>query len=65
MNLIRLQLESLHPGVHVDGAEITLDKDAVAMRRRVLRLILDAGFDVSHVEQKRLTLEEIYAEVIQ
>lgn len=62
---IRSQLEALHPAIQVDGAKITLGEEAVDMRHQVLLAVLEAGFDVSHVEQKRTTLEEIYAEVIQ
>lgn len=60
---IRPRLESLHPGIQVDGAELVLDGSAISLRRQLLRLILDAGFDITHVEQQRATLEEIYAEV--
>jgi len=61
---IRSQLEALHPAIQVDGPIITLSENAVDVRRQVLLVVLEAGFDVSHVEQKQATVEEIYAEVI-
>ncbi len=62
---LRVRLESLHPGVHVDGALVRLEDEAVNARREVLRLIVEAGLDICHLEQQRATLEEIYAEVVQ
>ncbi len=62
---LRSPLESLHPGVHVDGPIIRLEDEAVNVRREVLRLIVEAGLDICHLEQQRATLEEIYAEVVQ
>jgi hypothetical protein len=34
------------------------------MRRQILTLLLNMDFDVVRVEQKRITLSEIYAETV-
>ena len=57
-------LQSLHPQIKVMGNNVTLEHDAIPLRRHVLSLILGSGFDVVHVEQKRTTIHDIYAEVI-
>jgi len=57
-------LKALHPQVQVERATITLTDEAIGLRRQILRMVLEAGLDVRHVEQKRATLEEIYAEVV-
>lgn len=62
---IRELLCSLHPGVEVNGAQITLHNEALARRRAVLSVLLSAGFDVVHLEQQRDTLEEVYARAVQ
>ena len=62
---MRACLESLHPKIHAVGVEVTLSEEAIELRRDVLRIVLEAGLDVCHVEQQRATLQEIYAEVVQ
>ena len=62
---IRAALEALHPQIQVEGAQVILSHEALGLRREVLQAILAAGLDVSQVEQKRATLEEIYAEAMQ
>lgn len=57
-------LQALHPQIKVTGHTATLEHDAIPLRRHVLSLILGSGFDVVHVEQKRTTIHDIYAEVI-
>ena len=57
-------LKALHPQVQVERATIILTDEAIGLRRQILRMVLEAGLDVRHVEQKRATLEEIYAEVV-
>jgi len=58
-------LGALHPQVEVDGNAVTLVDDAIGMRRHVLSVLVGTGYDVVRVEQKRATLEEIYAEAVQ
>jgi ABC-2 type transport system ATP-binding protein len=63
MEPLRPRLEALHPGIRVNGAELVMSGEAISLRRQVLSLILEASFDIAHIEQQRATLEEIYAEV--
>jgi len=58
------QLRSLHSNLRVDGSQVILVDEAIGLRRQVMQMILEAGFDIFHVEQQRATLEEIYAEVV-
>ena len=57
-------LEALHPQVEINGNSVTLADEAVGMRRHVLSVLVGTGYDVVRVEQKRSTLEEIYAEAV-
>lgn len=58
-------LDSLHPGVEIEGSSVILNNEAIKLRRHVLSLLVSTGFDIVHVTQKRMTLEEIYAEAVQ
>jgi ABC-2 type transport system ATP-binding protein len=58
-------LRTLHPDIYVNGTTLVLRNEAMDMRRQVLRTLLQADFDIIHVEQKRITLDEIYAEAVQ
>ncbi|MDT8307234.1 MAG: ABC transporter ATP-binding protein [Anaerolineae bacterium] len=58
-------LRSLHPQITVRDDEIVLEEEAIGLRRHVLSLLVGTGYDVVGVEQKRATLEEIYAEIVQ
>ncbi len=58
-------LRSLHPDIVVEGDTILLKNNAMRMRRQILTLLLNMDFDVHRVEQKRVTLSEIYAETVQ
>jgi ABC-2 type transport system ATP-binding protein len=58
-------LMALHPQIRVLDTEIILEDEAVGLRRHVLSLLVGTGYDVVKVEQKRATLEEIYAEIVQ
>jgi ABC-2 type transport system ATP-binding protein len=57
-------LQSLHPDIVVQGQEITLNDEAMTLRRQLLSILLAAGYDILKVEQQRVTLAEIYAEAI-
>lgn len=57
-------LHALHPELQVSGRAVILEHGALPLRRHVLSLILGAGYDVVHVEQKRTTIHDIYAEVV-
>lgn len=58
-------LSSLHPDVAVGGRKVVLDRGALNLRREVLSILLGAGYDVTRVEQSRVTLAEIYSEAVQ
>jgi ABC-2 type transport system ATP-binding protein len=57
-------LKALHSGVHINGETLMLKEGAMAMRRQILTMLLNADFDILHVERKRVTLAEIYAEAV-
>jgi ABC-2 type transport system ATP-binding protein len=57
-------LLSLHPDLAIAGDTIILKNTAMRMRRQILTLLLNMDFDVLRVEQKRITLSEIYAETV-
>lgn len=58
-------LSMVHPDVTVEGSNVMLHNEAVGMRRQILAMLINNGFDVLKVEQKRVTLAEIYAEAVQ
>jgi ABC-type multidrug transport system ATPase subunit len=58
-------LTSLHPRITVRDNEVSLEDEAIQLRRHVLSVLVGTGHDVTRVEQKRATLEEIYAETVQ
>ena len=55
-------LQTLHPDIQIDANIISLHDEALPLRRQVLAILLSAGFDILHVEQKQQTLHDIYAE---
>ena len=61
---VRDLVTSLHPDISVEGQTITLKDDAMRLRRQILTLLLNMNYDVLRVEQKRITLSEIYAETV-
>jgi ABC-2 type transport system ATP-binding protein len=58
-------LVMVHPDISIDGTAVILRNGAIAMRRQVLSILINNGFDVLKVDQKRITLAEIYAEAVQ
>lgn len=65
LSSVRELIETLHPSIQIQGDTIILQNEAIEMRRHILTVLLNLGFDVVHVEQKRVTLAEIYAEAVQ
>lgn len=57
-------LKALHQEINVNDDSLILRDEAMAMRRQILTMLLSADFDVLHVEEKRVTLAEIYAEAV-
>lgn len=58
------QLSELHPALRVNGSEVLLPDDAIRVKAAAVRLLLDAGVDILHLEQRRATLEEVYLETV-
>ncbi len=58
-------LSIIHPGIEVNDLEVILRDEAIGMRRQVLSILINQGFDIVKVEQRRITLDEIYAEAVQ
>ncbi|MCA9996267.1 MAG: ABC transporter ATP-binding protein [Anaerolineales bacterium] len=61
---VREMLQTLHPGIQIQKDSLILQNEAIELRRHILTMLLNLGYDVVHVEQKRVTLSEIYAEAI-
>lgn len=62
---LRPLLQSLHADIEVDGTQVVLNNDAIRMRRHVMSILLGIGYDIVQVDQRRVTLAEIYAEAVQ
>ncbi len=58
-------VQTQHPEIQVEGNKIKLRGGAMNLRREILALLLQAQYDVLHVEQKHVTLAEIYARAVQ
>lgn len=58
-------LVMVHPDISIDGNSLILGSGAIAMRRQILSILINNGYDVLKVDQKRITLAEIYAEAVQ
>lgn len=57
-------LLGLHPDIEINGNEIILNRESMTLRRQILSILISAGYDITKVEQNRVTLAEIYAEAI-
>lgn len=58
-------LTMVHPDISIDGDEVVLRNESIPMRRQILSILINQGFDIVKVEQRRITLAEIYAEAVQ
>ena len=58
-------LSMVHPDIAVEGFEVILRNEAIGMRRQILSILINQGFDIVKVEQRRVTLAEIYSEAVQ
>lgn len=58
-------LTMVHGDIVIDGNEVVLRDEAIGMRRQVLSILINQGFDIVRVEQRRVTLAEIYSEAVQ
>lgn len=57
-------VQAQHPEIQVQGSHIQLRGEAMQLRREILALLLQSQYDVLHVEQKHVTLAEIYAKAV-
>ena len=66
LNSLIPRLENLHPEIEIipERREILLSHEALELRPHVLSILLNAGYDITHIEQSQITLAEIYAEVV-
>lgn len=58
-------LAMVHPDISIEGNEVVLRNESIAMRRQILSILINQGYDIVRVEQRRVTLAEIYAEAVQ
>jgi len=47
----------------VSDGQVTLTDDARACKAQVLRLLLDGGVDIQRLDERQISLEEIYLQV--
>lgn len=66
LSVIASLLTDLHPDLEIDSSnrEIVLNHDAIALRPQILSILLSAGYDITYLQQSRVTLAEVYAEVV-
>lgn len=57
-------LRQLHPDIEIGEKSLTLNEEAIAVRRHALTMLLGAGYEIVRVEQQRVTLSEIYSRAI-
>jgi ABC-2 type transport system ATP-binding protein len=57
-------LTGLSAELEVGEREVILSNEAISLRPQVLRILLAAGYDITKVDQSRVTLAEIYAEAV-
>ncbi|MCP5097107.1 MAG: ABC transporter ATP-binding protein [Chloroflexi bacterium] len=58
-------LQGLHEEIEIEGNFLILRGEAMRLRRQVMTMLLSADYDILHVEEKKVTLTEIYAEAVQ
>ncbi len=57
-------LKQLHEEISIDGMTIEIGESAVAHRRRILTMLLGAGYDILTMDYSRMTLGQLYAEAV-
>jgi ABC-2 type transport system ATP-binding protein len=65
LDAARPLLAQVHPDIAVEGNEVVLRHESIAMRRQILSVLINQGYDIVRVEQRRMTLAELYAEAVQ
>ncbi len=66
LSTIKALLTSLHSKITVDKDDHTLyiQEEALALRRDIMRLLLNADYDILQLAYQKSTLKDIYAEVV-
>ncbi len=59
------EITAVNPHIEVDEDFVYLRDDAMELRRDILVMLLQAGFDVLRVEHQRISLSEVYSEAVQ
>lgn len=57
-------LRQLHADIVVDDTQVEIAESAIAHRRRVLTMLLGAGYDILSMDYSRMTLAQLYAEAV-
>ena len=65
LDAVRPLLAMVHPDIAIEGQEVVLRNESIAMRRQILSVLINQGYDIMRVEQRRVTLAELYAEAVQ
>ena len=65
LDAARPLLSMVHPDIAIEGQEVVLRNESIAMRRQILSILINQGYDIVRVEQRRVTLAELYAEAVQ
>lgn len=65
LNPSRDLLTMISPNIALENDEVILRENAIGMRRQILSMLINQGFDILKVEQRKATLPEIYNEVRQ
>lgn len=60
---MKIELLALHEDVDIEGFRVILRGDAMALRRHIITRLLTNGYDVLHVQENKLSLNQIYSEV--
>jgi len=65
LDAVRPLLAMVHPDIAIEGQEVVLRNESITMRRQILSVLINQGYDIMRVEQRRVTLAELYAEAVQ
>ena len=65
LDAVRPLLAMVHPDIAIEGQEVVLRNESITMRRQILSVLINQGYDIVRVEQRRVTLAELYAEAVQ
>ena len=58
-------LQELHPDISIEGNTVILKNDAMSLRRQILVILIQNGLDIVSISTEKMSLADIYAEVVQ